>query len=119
VAGQERRLWLNPLTTAGTLVYVSAGTATGRAVFDGTVAGSMLWMLDGACSGKSDPAIFYPEKGQSPARAKALCESCPVRARCLEYALALPGWEDWGVWGGTTETQRRVMRGLRVKPRRR
>lgn len=97
------------MTTAGTLVYVSTGTALGRADWDGMAAGSTLWKLDGACT-DADPEVFYPPKGHSATLAKAWCAACPVAERCLEFALAVPPWEDWGVWGGTTEMERRRMR---------
>ena len=50
------------------------------------------------------------------ARAKAVCAGCPVREACLEFALAND--ERWGVWGGTSERQRRAMRAVRVRERR-
>ena len=39
------------------------------------------------------------------AEAKAICADCPVRQACLEHALAHR--EREGVWGGTTERERR------------
>jgi WhiB family transcriptional regulator, redox-sensing transcriptional regulator len=38
-------------------------------------------------------------------RAKAICERCTIRRRCLDYALA--SGEPHGIWGGTTEDERR------------
>jgi WhiB family transcriptional regulator, redox-sensing transcriptional regulator len=40
-------------------------------------------------------------------QAKQVCARCPVRLRCLEYALA-SGREE-GVWGGTSEDERRAL----------
>lgn len=37
-------------------------------------------------------------------RAVALCDRCPVRKQCLEYALY--NHEEYGVWGGTTKRDR-------------
>jgi WhiB family redox-sensing transcriptional regulator len=37
--------------------------------------------------------------------AKRICSDCPVQVRCLEYALE--NRIDHGVWGGTSERQRR------------
>ena len=42
------------------------------------------------------------------AEAKAVCLKCPVVAQCLESALRAGRVE--GVWGGTTEVERRAMR---------
>jgi WhiB family redox-sensing transcriptional regulator len=40
--------------------------------------------------------------------AKAICLECPYRGRCLQYALENP--ELQGIWGGTTEYQRKALR---------
>jgi WhiB family redox-sensing transcriptional regulator len=45
-------------------------------------------------------------------RAKIICNSCPVRLECL--ADALDGRHQFGVWGGMTERERRVL--LRRRP---
>jgi WhiB family redox-sensing transcriptional regulator len=39
--------------------------------------------------------------------AKAVCHRCPVRDECLDRALRA----DWveGIWGGTTEAERRAL----------
>ncbi|GAA4866134.1 WhiB family transcriptional regulator [Kitasatospora terrestris] len=44
-------------------------------------------------------------------RALAVCAECPLarRATCLEDALAYPASEQYGVVGGTTASQRRVI----------
>jgi len=34
--------------------------------------------------------------------------TCPVRRECLDYAV--DSGEDWGIWGGATPNQRRVLR---------
>ena len=44
----------------------------------------------------------------SNAPAKAVCSGCPVRVECLAYALAEPQLQ--GVWGGTSDTERRALR---------
>ena len=36
-----------------------------------------------------------------------MCRKCPVLKQCLEYALRHPESAEYGVWGGTTATQRR------------
>lgn len=42
-------------------------------------------------------------------RAKAICNTCPLAAPCLEAALHLSP-AVYGIWAGTTFEQRRVMR---------
>lgn len=67
------------------------------------------WASRAACS-DSDPELFFPIGPSGPAlrqiaQAKAVCAQCPVRRACLGYALATG--QDAGVWGGTTEEERR------------
>jgi WhiB family transcriptional regulator, redox-sensing transcriptional regulator len=74
------------------------------------------WRHRAACRDE-DPELFFPVSeiglgARDVDRAKAICARCPVRAQCLEYALdnAL----DYGVFGGTTETERRELRRART-----
>lgn len=64
------------------------------------------WQHRGACVG-ADPNLFFPERGESPARAKAVCRRCDVSAECLEYALA--NHEAGGIWGGLDLRERRTI----------
>jgi WhiB family redox-sensing transcriptional regulator len=54
-----------------------------------------------------DPELFFPEGGDVGA-AKRICMACEVRRECLDYAL--DHQEKWGIWGGKSERQRRMMR---------
>jgi len=66
-----------------------------------------------ACDGL-DPSgtISFPERGQSAARAKEICERCPVLAECFAWALE---HEAYGVFGGTTADEcAEIRRGRRV-----
>ena len=65
------------------------------------------WRLDALCA-ETDPEAFFPDKGGSTREAKRVCAGCPVRAECLEYALA--GDERFGIWGGLSERERRRVR---------
>lgn len=65
------------------------------------------WMDQAACSG-ADPDLFFPERGDPTAEAKAVCRACPVRQQCLDHALA--NREKFGVWGGMSERERRRLR---------
>jgi WhiB family redox-sensing transcriptional regulator len=42
------------------------------------------------------------------AAAKAVCRACTVREECLEFAISTN--QEYGVWGGTSEEERRVLR---------
>lgn len=64
------------------------------------------WTRYGLCHGKT--LEFFPEKGDSIAGAKGLCQRCPVRLKCLEYALRTN--QRHGVWGGLSVQERRKIR---------
>jgi WhiB family redox-sensing transcriptional regulator len=49
--------------------------------------------------------VFFPDTEELAEEAKAICAACPVRVSCLEYAITVR--ERDGVWGGTTERERR------------
>ncbi|MGH8896870.1 MAG: WhiB family transcriptional regulator [Egibacteraceae bacterium] len=73
------------------------------------------WRDRAACLDE-DPALFFPIGVTGPAldqteQAKAVCRDCPVRAQCLDWALATG--QDAGVWGGTSEDERRQLRRTR------
>ena len=52
-----------------------------------------------------DPAEFFPSDGTGVDKARRLCEQCTVKAACLDYALEHR--IEHGVWGGTSERERR------------
>ena len=72
------------------------------------------WQLRAACRGPHAD-LFYPpasferkdEKEGREAQAKAICRACAVRRECLDYAIRIR--EPHGIWGGTTEGERRVL----------
>ena len=66
--------------------------------------GALGWQELALCA-QTDPEAFFPEKGASTREAKRVCQSCEVRAECLEYALAND--ERFGIWGGLSERERR------------
>lgn len=63
------------------------------------------WHAEAACRGMG-PDLFFPARGQSTAEAKALCHRCPVQAECLTAGLG----EKHGIWGGSSERGRRLLR---------
>lgn len=71
------------------------------------------WTMRSACRplGASAREDFFPdslrthERKQAEGRAKAICETCPVRETCLGEALA--NRDQYGIWGGLTTAERR------------
>ncbi|MEU0035433.1 WhiB family transcriptional regulator [Streptomyces sp. NPDC006333] len=68
------------------------------------------WRESSACGSSDADELFADSPRQK--RAKMICMGCPVRTECL--AEALDGRIEFGVWGGMTERERRVL--LRRKP---
>lgn len=68
------------------------------------------WQMWAACRGMDSAVFFHPDGERGPsragreARAKRICEGCPVRRQCLGHALAVR--EPYGVWGGLSAAER-------------
>jgi hypothetical protein len=65
--------------------------------------GGTPWREEARCR-DLDSYLFFPDMVEDavvPLRVCRLDGGCPVRAQCLEVA------EEWGIWGGTTEWDRR------------
>lgn len=69
------------------------------------------WRWDAVCIGHADH--FFPERGASTAYAKSLCDRCPVKFDCLEFAVT--NNERFGIWGGLAERERRRIRAKMAK----
>jgi WhiB family redox-sensing transcriptional regulator len=74
------------------------------------VTGNSDWVSQGVCRDVDPEELFVAGAAQH--RAKVICYSCPVRIDCL--ADALDSRAEFGVWGGLTERERRVL--LRRRP---
>ncbi|WP_330172275.1 WhiB family transcriptional regulator [Streptomyces sp. NBC_01498] len=68
------------------------------------------WSGRGACRVVDPDTLFV--QGQEQNRAKSVCLGCQVRTECLAHAL--DNREEFGVWGGMTERERRAL--LRRRP---
>jgi WhiB family redox-sensing transcriptional regulator len=66
------------------------------------------WRDHAACRGQNMLRLFYPGQGEPTREAKQVCAGCVVRLNCLEHAMDHP--ERFGVWGGLSEQERRVIR---------
>ena len=70
------------------------------------------WRDHAACR-DTNPDLFFPVGTTGPAieqidQAKAVCNECQSQVPCLEFALITN--QDSGVWGGTSEEERRKLR---------
>ena len=70
------------------------------------------WRHQATCR-DTDPELFFPigTTGQALlqiAKAKSVCCECPVHVECLQFALDTN--QDTGIWGGTSEEERRQIR---------
>jgi WhiB family redox-sensing transcriptional regulator len=70
------------------------------------MSGENDWQERGACRG-IDVELFFPVVEHEAYEAKGVCSMCPVRARCLEFALA--EGERFGIWGGYTTLERKEL----------
>lgn len=69
-------------------------------------------LSDALCEGIAHADVFFPTTRDqnyrfAVAQAKNLCAACPDREPCLAWALEHP---SEGIWGGTTEGERRGIR---------
>ena len=72
------------------------------------------WHARAAC--RDSDVDFFPTRGDNEGveACRATCAACPVRVDCLEYALAATPIMI-GIWGGTSEKERRKIRRQRLK----
>lgn len=73
------------------------------------------WKLQAACRGRLE--LFFPRKAERPqararreAKAKRLCDDCPVIDECRKTARTN---REYGYWAGESEEDRHVL-GFRV-----
>ena len=85
-------------------------------LIDALAIGELSWQDYANCRG-ADADLFFPERGASTRKAKAICAACDVRQECLDYAIA--SGEKFGIWGGMSERERRRVRRQRIMAGRR
>jgi WhiB family redox-sensing transcriptional regulator len=78
----------------------------------------MDWRHRALCRDE-DPELFFPIGTTGPAavqvaQAKVVCGRCPVVEPCLSWALETG--QDAGVWGGTSEDERRALKRRTARP---
>jgi WhiB family redox-sensing transcriptional regulator len=80
------------------------------------------WQEDAACSAY-DNLLFFGEEGESElekqareSQAKKICQTCPVKEPCLEFAMETN--QKYGIWGGLTDKERASLKRRRARARR-
>lgn len=76
------------------------------------VAENYIEDVEDANCATTDPEAFFPQPGSGNYEYSAeqlfdICARCPIKRNCLEYAVEFE--HDWGIWAGTTPSQRRRM----------
>ncbi len=77
----------------------------------------MDWRHNALCLDE-DPELFFPIGSAGPAatqveQAKLVCRRCPSVEPCLTWAMETG--QDSGVWGGTSEDERRALARRRTR----
>ena len=70
------------------------------------------WQYNALCRQHSSNLFFPPatfekkeDREKREAKAKAVCNGCPVKVNCLEEAKEIE--EPFGIWGGLNEVERK------------
>ena len=69
------------------------------------------WQDNAACRGQGE--LFFFERGNNTKNtimAKEICNSCPVRKDCLDFAIT--NRFEYGIWGGKTPKERLLILGI-------
>jgi WhiB family redox-sensing transcriptional regulator len=66
------------------------------------------WQRQASCRGAGTD-LWFPVAAETVEVARAVCEACPVRRPCLEYAITSSRVLE-GIWAGTAEEERAQMR---------
>jgi hypothetical protein len=86
--------------TRNRIAYAASDTAT--------IGGLPNFRMDSrARCHQVDPDVMFPAHASETAAALKVCRPCPLKDECLSWSVQKP--EHFGVWGGTTEKQRRPL----------
>lgn len=68
--------------------------------------GELDWQDDALCA-QTDPEVFFPARGGLTVDAKRICAACPVRDKCLEWAMEAKPM--YGMYAGLSTVQIRKL----------
>lgn len=66
----------------------------------------LAWWDQAACAG-TNPIMWFPDNGAPSPDALTICQSCPVKAECLQDALETR--DEFGIRGGLYPRARRAL----------
>ena len=73
----------------------------------------MRWRESAACI-DAETSVFFPADAREPNAwdiARTYCAECPVRSQCLASVMSIEVTDDrWGMFGGLTPYERKVLR---------
>jgi WhiB family redox-sensing transcriptional regulator len=97
--------------------YTNPPAAIGAGYIEAPMGEELDWADEAACRDMESWIFFPPERSNASTTrwAKRVCAGCPVRIACQDWALTRH--EEFGVWGGLTEGERReIWSGKRKRP---
>jgi WhiB family transcriptional regulator, redox-sensing transcriptional regulator len=113
---QEEDTWVKVRLTPGSILE------EGSALSFMDYPEKLDWQDQAACR-QYDNVLFFGEEGESElekqareARAKSVCQRCPVSEPCLEFAMETN--QKYGIWGGLTDKERASLKRRRARARR-
>lgn len=65
-----------------------------------------MWQLEAACS-EDQHDLFFSLAESKMEKAKAICQTCPVKSECLQFAL--DNDIEFGIYGGLSREERKVL----------
>jgi WhiB family redox-sensing transcriptional regulator len=88
---------------------VTSGRPRSRLLDPGDAAATppVAALSDRACNGV-DPAVFFPLNNTELKTARAICNRCPHRQPCLDWAIDTH--QSFGIYGATTPDERGTAR---------
>lgn len=99
----------------GTAAWADDAPRSIEDIVTNLVFGELAWQNDALCR-EVDPDLFFGDRGDDSTVADAIkvCEMCPVKAQCLEWALSYSERADmYGVFGGLGSVKRQEIRDTR------
>jgi WhiB family redox-sensing transcriptional regulator len=120
---RPRRLSAGPAPADTDQLEASEASEKEGSVLSFTDSSEKLDWQDRAACREYDNVLFFGEEGESElekqareARAKAVCQRCPVSEPCLEFAMDTN--QKYGIWGGLTDKERASLKRRRARARR-